>query len=151
MVYKLEFPYKNNPNEIDVTMLFNLNEWYYEEAISYNGNKNTVVYDLDYGEHLLLRLQCNKEQCSFDVKNLGVYENKQGQIYSVIDGEYNVSFARSVIADIAVTEWAPAVLRNFMAYLRPFNIPDYWYTPGDICNVVEKIKEFFNKYLGGHE
>jgi len=147
MVYKYEAPYEFSLNKIDIVMVFNLNEWYYEEAIEETVDQSTVVYDLDYGEHLMLHLKCNDVQCNLNVTSVGVYDNEKGQPHLVTTEEYHVNFSRSLVADIAETRYAPAILKNFMKYLRPFNIPDYWYTPQDICSIIEKIKKFFSEYL----
>jgi len=148
MVYKLEVPCVNSLDKIDITSVFNLNEWYFEQPVEYNKSRDTVAYDLDYGEHLLLHLRCNKDQCSFDVMSVGVYDDKEGKPELVKIEEYNVNFNRSSISDIASMSWAPAVLRNFMTYLRCSDIPDYWYEPKDVCQVIEQIRKFFTEYFG---
>jgi len=151
MVYKYKVPYKYSIDEINVTMIFNLNEWFYEQAIEYNKDSSTAIYDLDYGEHLMLNLRCEKEQCTFSATVIGVYDDKKGHVQLVKDEGYHVNLSRSNITDIVETEYAPVILRNFMKFLRPFDIPDYWYSPQDVCGVVEKIKKFFEEYLNVHD
>ena len=147
MVYKLKVPYVNNLDKLDISMVFNLNDWVFEEAIEENKDENAVVYDLDYGEHLMLSLKCNREQCSFNAKIIGIYDDEKKEPKLVTDEEYSTILNRSDITDIASTKWAPVILRNFMTYLRPFDIPDYWYEPKDVCNIIEQIKKFFEEYL----
>jgi len=151
MVYKLKVPYINSLGKIDITSVFNLNEWYFERPAEENKDESSIIYDLDYGEHLLLHLVCNEDRCDFNVKTIGIYENNKGQSYLVEDEEYYTTFGRSDIAGIAETQYAPVVLRNFFKYLRVHDIPDYWYEPKDICNVIEQIKKFFDEYFNVHD
>jgi hypothetical protein len=147
MVYRLEFPYISSLDRIDITSIFNLNEWYFERPVEENRDKNGITYDLDYGEHLILHLKCDETQCYFDVKVIGVYENSKRQPYLVEGEEYRTTFNRSSVADIASTQYAPVVLRNFFKYLRPYDVPEYWYEPKDVCQIVEQIKKFFDEYF----
>jgi len=146
-VYEYVVPYIHNLDVLDVTMVFDIADSRFIEASKVNKDNGMVVYDLDYGEHLVLHLKCNNDQCNFSADLVGVYENKKGEAYLEQLDHYSTTLSRFSVSMIPVTKWAPAILRCFFMCLRPFDIPDEWYSPSDVDQVIEKISGFFNEYL----
>jgi hypothetical protein len=147
MVYEYVVPYVHKLDVLDTTMIFNIADSRFIEASKINKDNGMVVYDLGYGEHLVLHLKCNGDQCSFDADLVGVYENKKGEVYLERLDHYSTTLSRFSVSMVPTTKWAPAILRCFFMCLRPFDIPDEWYSPQDICQIIEKIATFFNEYL----
>jgi len=147
MVYSYESKFIHTPYILDVTMVFSLNDWRFIEANKFNEHTNTVVYDLDYGEYALFNVKCNGDQCELNVSTVGVYDDKKGELQLIKTEEYHTNFSRFSITDIALTKWAPIILRHVMKYLRPFDIPCHYYIPSDVEQIIDQVSRFFNEYF----
>ena len=147
LVYEYSVPYIHTDKVVDVTMIFDVSDSHFIEAKEYNKDNNAVKYDLDFGEHLIFHLQCGDDQCILDINEIGVYENKMKEVYIEHLDHYSTTLGRFNISMIPTTKWAPVILRDFMRYMRPFDIPDEFYSPQDICHVIEQIAKFFNGYF----
>ena len=138
-----EIPYIHTPKAIDVTMIFDENDGHFIEAKEYNKSDSTVKYNLGYGEYLVLHLKCDDRQCNLDVSEIGIYD--QNKLVEI--GHYSTILSRFGVSIIATVKYAPRILRSFLRYMRPFDIPDEWYSPQDTEQIVEKIAKFFNEYF----
>jgi len=147
MVYSYESKFIHTPDVLDVTMIFSLNDWIFIEAKKFNENTRTVLYDLDYGEYVLFNVKCNGNQCELNVNEIGIYDNEKGQPQLIKTEDYHTVFSRFSITNIALTKWAPVVLRHVMQYLRPFDIPCHYYISSDVDQIIDQISKFFNEYL----
>ena len=147
MVYELQVPYVHTPKDIDVTMVFDMTDGHFIEAEEYNKSDSTVKYNLGYGEYLVLHLKCDDRQCNLDAREIGIYDqNKLAETE-----HYSTTLGRFGISIIATVRYAPRILRSFLRYMRPFDIPDEWYNVGDTEQIVEKIAKFFDEYFSEDE
>jgi len=146
MVYMYEVPYVHTHKMVDVTMIYDAVENRFIEAEEYNKDNNIVKFNLDYGEHLVFHLRCDDGQCNLNIDAVGVYEEGE-QVKLVNIGGYSTTLGRLSVSIIPSVKYAPPILRYFLAYLRPFDLPcEEFPLIACIEKVLDEIAKFFNEY-----